>query len=433
MEDATKTIKLRIGGMFCPNCERRVSRALRGVRGVKSAKVSYRDGWAEVVYDVRRAGLADLSAAVERAGYDLKPDNSSAGQGWQRAAGLLILILAMHLTLSRFGLLNVLVPSRLAEAGLGYGMLFAVGLFTSVHCLAMCGGINLSQTAGGRGFAPAALYNLGRVVSYTSVGFGVGALGSAVSFTPAAQGALKLVAGLFMVIMGLNMLGLIPPLRKLLPGLPSISFGGQSPPLAGLLNGLMPCGPLQAMQIYALSTGSPLKGALSMLLFSLGTVPLMFGLGALFSLPGRNFSRQVISAGAALVAALGLSMFSQGWSLSGLPSPLSPEAPGAARGGTAASTVKIENGVQVVRSTLQPGRYPAITVAAGRPVKWIIDAPKGSLNGCNKAIFIPEYGLEFKFKPEENIIEFTPANRGKFRYSCWMGMIRSTITVVDGG
>ena len=421
MGDETKTVKLRVGGMFCPSCERRVSLALRGTRGVKAVTVSYSDGLAEVVYDAQRTGPADLLAAVERAGY------YPANPGWRRAAGLLLIILAIYAALSQFGLLNLLVPDRLAEAGLGHGMLFAIGLFTSVHCLAMCGGINLSQTVGGRGLAPASLYNLGRVASYTAVGFGVGALGSAVSFSAAAQGALKLAAGLFMVIMGLNMLGLFPPLRKL-ARLPAPVLTGRHPLPVGLLNGLMPCGPLQAMQIYALSTGSPLKGALSMLLFSLGTVPLMFGFGALASVLGRKFSRQAMTAGAALVAALGLSMLAQGWSLSGLPSPPAPGDP--ARGGTSA---QIENGVQVVRSTLQAGRYPAITVAAGRPVKWIINAPKGSLNGCNKAIFIPEYGLEFKFKPEENIIEFTPANPGKFRYSCWMGMIRSTITVVDGG
>jgi hypothetical protein len=184
------------------------------------------------------------------------------------------------------------------------------------------------------------------------------------------------------------------------------------------------------MQIYALATGSPINGALSMLLFSLGTVPLMLGLGALSSVLGRKFSRQVMTAGAALVAALGLSMLSQGWSLSGLPSPLAIVETGPARG---ESTVTLENGVQVVHSTLQAWRYPAITVKAGLPVKWIIDAPKGSLNGCNNAIYIPEYDIEYKFKAEENIIEFTPARTGSFRYSCWMGMIRSTITVVDGG
>ena len=65
------------------------------------------------------------------------------------------------------------------------------------------------------------------------------------------------------------------------------------------------------------------------------------------------------------------------------------------------------------------------------PVKWIIDAPKGSINGCNYKIYINEYGIEYQFKSGENIIEFTPTNAGTFRYSCWMGMIRGTITVIE--
>jgi sulfite exporter TauE/SafE/copper chaperone CopZ len=430
VEHETRTVKLRVGGMFCASCELLLSRALKKTRGVKSAKVSYRGGWAEIGYDPLAADLSDLRVAVESAGYDLSPDDAPARTDWRRAAGLLIIILALYVTLSHFGILNLLTPGRLAEAGLGYGMLFVVGLVTSVHCLAMCGGLNLSQTVGRSGLAPAALYNLGRVVSYTAVGFGVGALGSAISFTAAAQGALKLAAGVFMVIMGVNMLGIFPPLRKLAWFPPRLRSGGQSPLFVGLLNGLMPCGPLQSMQIYALATGSPIKGALSMLLFSLGTVPLMFGLGALSSGLGKRFSRQVMTAGAALVAALGLSMLAQGWSLSGLPSLFSMNVTRPLQG---ENTVTLENGVQVVHSTLQSWRYPAITVQAGLPVKWIIDAPKGSINGCNKAIHIPEYDIEYRFKTEENIIEFTPTRTGNFLYSCWMGMIRSTITVVDGG
>ncbi len=44
---------------------------------------------------------------------------------------------------------------------------------------------------------------------------------------------------------------------------------------------------------------------------------------------------------------------------------------------------------------------------------------------------IPEYGLEHAFEYGENIIEFTPDKTGPFYYSCWMGMITSTITVVE--
>jgi plastocyanin domain-containing protein len=48
-------------------------------------------------------------------------------------------------------------------------------------------------------------------------------------------------------------------------------------------------------------------------------------------------------------------------------------------------------------------------------------------------MIIREYKIEHRFKPGENIIEFTPGKTGRFPYSCWMGMIRSSITVVAEG
>ena len=48
-------------------------------------------------------------------------------------------------------------------------------------------------------------------------------------------------------------------------------------------------------------------------------------------------------------------------------------------------------------------------------------------------MIIREYGIEHSFKPGDNVIEFTPARTGRFAYSCWMGMIRSAITVVAEG
>jgi uncharacterized protein len=281
------------------------------------------------------------------------------------------------------------------------------------------------------------LYNAGRVISYTAVGFIVGALGSALTFSNTLQGVLKIVAGIFMVIMGINMLGLFPWLRRLSPHLPRfISRGSDhgrlkssSPLIVGLLNGLMPCGPLQAMQIYALSTGNPFTGALSMFIFSLGTVPLMFGLGALTSALGKKSTRKIMTAGAVLVVVLGLAMFSQGWTLSGMKLNLPGTTPGNTQ--TVETTTNVENGVQLINSTLSARRYPDITVQAGLPVRWIINAPDGSINGCNNRMIIRTYGIEHTFKPGENVIEFTPSKTGQFDYSCWMGMITATITVVD--
>ena len=93
----------------------------------------------------------------------------------------------------------------------------------------------------------------------------------------------------------------------------------------------------------------------------------------------------------------------------------------------------IEGGVQVVDSTLSPSRYPAITVRRDIPVRWTISAPAGSINGCNNRMIIREYGIEHRFTPGDNVIEFVPKRAGRFSYSCWMGMIRGSITVLEEG
>ena len=446
-----KTVRLRVGGMTCVNCQNKIEKKLRGTKGVQNAVVRYGAGTAEVAYDADVVSPKDIAAVIERLEYTVLSGKETGKNGALRAAGLLIVIAALYLILEQYGLLNLLAPGQLAEAGMGYSMLFVIGLVTSVHCVAMCGGINLSQcipqsgsgSDGDRRSAlrPAFLYNLGRVISYTVVGFIVGALGSAITFSNTLQGVLKLVAGMFMVIMGLNMLGIFPWLRKLNPRMPRFLANiigvekarSNSPLIVGLLNGLMPCGPLQAMQIYALSTGNPFSGALSMLLFSLGTVPLMFGLGALSSVLSGKFTKKVMTVGAVLVVVLGLSMLSQGASLSGAKMPVlvAPGSVSAEGGSGTAGGPVMENGVQIVNSTLEPSRYPAITVRAGTPVKWVINAPDGSINGCNNRMLINEYGIEHTFKAGENVIEFTPDKAGIYQYTCWMGMIRGTINVVE--
>jgi len=105
-----------------------------------------------------------------------------------------------------------------------------------------------------------------------------------------------------------------------------------------------------------------------------------------------------------------------------------PQDPGSASAGK----FGIDRGPQLVNSTLQPrSAYPSITVEVGRPVRWEIEASPFSLNGCNNRIVIPEYGIEYAFKPGKNVIEFTPKRVGRVPYSCWMGMIPGMITVVD--
>jgi sulfite exporter TauE/SafE/copper chaperone CopZ/plastocyanin domain-containing protein len=450
-----KTAKIRIDGMTCINCQDKIERGLKSLMGVEEAAVSFSAGTASVTYNPSVLALGEITEAIEKLGYEVVEGDQRAGL--PRIAGMGIIILSLYMLLRGLGVSAFATAFPLAEAGMGYGMLFVIGLITSVHCLAMCGGINLSQcipqaaagSKGGDALVPGILYNGGRVISYTIVGIVVGAVGSVVTPSGRFQGAVQLAAGVFMVIMGINMLGIIPALRRFKLHLPGIfakkinrqRAANKNPLFVGLLNGLMPCGPLQAMQLYALSTGSPVAGGVSMLIFSLGTVPLMFGIGALSSMLTKKFTRRVMQAGAILVTVLGMTMFANGWNLTGLNfnpvnSLLAAFTPPASPGGAAAAEAfepVIENGRQTVNSTLSAGRYPAITVQRGIPVKWTINAPRGSINGCNNRMIIREYGIEHSFVPGENVIEFTPHRAGKFSYSCWMGMIRSSITVVEKG
>lgn len=489
MKSNEKQIRLRIGGMTCVHCQSKIEKVLRRTDGILSVSVSFTTGIADITWDTRKLSLGDINGIITKLGYQPLPEQGGERPDFGRVTGTLLIILCLYALFERLGILNYLVPGRLADTGMGYGMLFLTGLATSVHCVAMCGGINLSQCIprpeGGRAFLPALLYNLGRVISYTAIGFLLGLVGfliggGEVGVSVLLQGILKLLAGSFMVIMGITMLGLFPGLRVLTPRMPKFlneKLGTRrakatGPLVVGLLNGLMPCGPLQSMQIVALASGNPVTGALSMLLFSLGTVPLMLGLGSLVAALGKKFAQAVNLVGAMLVAVLGLAMLSQGVSLSGL---LSPDtlfevivvlfALGVAASipfprkafryaGMAAvvcaaavfltfgskraipATAASDNAApaaeaQIVTSTLSPGRYPSITVRAGTPVKWIIDAPAGSINGCNYRMLLPEYGITHTFQEGENILEFTPSETGTFSYSCWMGMIRGSILVTD--
>ncbi|MDR0518796.1 MAG: sulfite exporter TauE/SafE family protein [Clostridiales Family XIII bacterium] len=460
MKPRLKKRRLRVGGMTCANCRNKIERKLRSTAGVAAVSVSYGAGTADVTYDADIVSIEEIISAIRRLDYSVPPAERPPAADLGRVAGILAIIISLYILLQQFGVLNLLVPSRLADAGMGYGMLLAIGFVTSLHCVAMCGGINLSQSIpkGGADAAkdiarpsplgvlrPALLYNLGRVSSYTAIGFvlgfiGLAAYGGADAGLPAAiQGILKIVAGALMVIMGINMLGIIPALRWLQPRMPRFiaekidaeKARAGSPFIVGLLNGLMPCGPLQSMQIVALASGNPFVGALSMFIYSLGTVPLMLGLGGIVAALGRRFASRVMNVGAVLVVVLGLAMLSQGGSLSGLVPPDTLLAGTDKVSG--AGSIQVEDGKQVIGSTLAAGRYPDITVRSGIPVKWVIDAPQGSINGCNNRMVIQDFGIEYSFKTGENIVEFTPSETGRFGYSCWMGMIRGTITVVEPG
>lgn len=498
MNSNLKNVKLKIEGISCINCCNKIEKALSEKEGILSVNVSYKAQTADICFNSEFISQDEISDIILEAGYEVSSDNKDTFSAAKRNAVILMVVILLFVLLQKSGILNLLAPGDLADSGMSLWVLFITGMITSVHCVAMCGGINLSQcisqnnNSDKRGnfsaFVPSLQYNMGRVISYTVIGCLMGLIGfvfggdSSGIIPIMLQGAVKITAGILMVIMGINMLGIAPRLRGVIPKMPkkimkkinSEKTRRKQPFIVGLLNGLMPCGPLYSMQLVALASADPIVGGLSMLMFSLGTVPLMLCFGSIVSVLGKKFSKITMAAGAVLVSVMGLAMVSQGGNLSGAVSDdmilitaialsvvavvtsvkfkrkffrysviiamfavicigiasykfcgisiMSSE-------NTLEGNAVIVDGVQVISSTLQSGSYPDINVQSGIPVKWIIDAPQGSINGCNYSVIISDFGIKYDFHTGENIIEFTPESSGTFTYTCWMGMIKGNITV----
>ena len=182
------------------------------------------------------------------------------------------------------------------------------------HCIGMCGGIVVAystikidpKSSKVSQSAAHLLYSFGRVLTYTVLGAMFGALGGVVLFSNNANGILLIVAGLFMILAGLSLMGKIKFLTLIEHSFSSSSFYKQrfkqvlnsksniSFFLLGMLNGLLPCGFVYFFAITAASTADPLYGALVMFIFGLSTIPAMFGVGFLTSLASATTFRNMM-------------------------------------------------------------------------------------------------------------------------------------------
>ena len=195
--------------------------------------------------------------------------------------------------------------------------------------------------------------------------------------------------------------------------------------LIGILNGFMPCGPLQAMQIYALTTGSFIYGALSMFIFCLGTIPLMLFMGILSNLlsnKGRNIISKI---SIVLILVLSLSMLNRGLLSLGvdISDVFKPNYDNYI-------ISEIKGDYQVVKFDLPYSGYEDIIVQEEIPLKIIINVKGGYLTGCNKSLIFKDFNVTKDLDFGENIIEFTPKEVGTYTYTCWMNMIKNKIVVV---
>ncbi|MCC6563749.1 sulfite exporter TauE/SafE family protein [Candidatus Uhrbacteria bacterium] len=450
--DPSCSMDVCIDGMTCRSCELTIERSWKKLGGVHSVHVDAAAGTARLQVSGNPPSIEALQAALESK-YRVHTGGASTDQkrpSLIQLAGLFGLVLILGMLLGKLGLLK---PSLDVGAGMGFGAIFLVGLVAaSSSCIAVTGGLLLSAAAkynqrrGTRDstarMRPVLSFVAGRIASYALVGGLLGAVGKALSPSPLVTAMITVVAAVYMLVIGLEMLHLAPPwLKGLMPKMPKslahrvMDAEGNPHPLApvGLGAGtvFLPCGFTQALQLYALTTGSFWAGASALFAFALGTAPSLLALGwASNSLKGKA-GRFFFRFSGALVIVLGLWNIQNGFALAGYPLAL-PElsfAPGVEASSGAQANVTDAKGVQVIKMRVTSGYEPnRFTIKAGGPVRWEIDGSQGG--GCAMALVSRQLGIQKFLSKGPNVIEFTaPTQPGTYQFSCSMGMYRGQIVV----
>lgn len=177
---------------------------------------------------------------------------------------------------------------------------FLLGLFSTVHCIAMCGSVIGALTLSlpvevresQRRMLPFVFnYNVGRILSYGLAGTIVGLLSTPLTQLNA-HWVLRILSVIVMIAMGLYLAGWFPkfaraerlgaPVWRLLQPigqklLPVKSYSQAF--LLGMVWGWLPCGLVYAALAVAATAGDPIKGSLVMLAFGAGTLPAVMGAG----------------------------------------------------------------------------------------------------------------------------------------------------------
>ena len=206
-----------------------------------------------------------------------------------------------------------------------------LGLMGSFHCVGMCGPIAISLPLHGNSFAQKAfggiLYNLGRTLTYGLMGAVFGLIGQGFQlmgfqkWISIAMGALMVLSVLLpSVFKKINLGNKIPFTSWLRRGIQKLfakrSYGGLF--LIGLLNGFLPCGLVYMAIAGSIGTADLYYGIAFMILFGLGTLPMLLAvtlMGNLISISFRNSINKVIPY---VVVVIGLLFILRGLSL-GIP------------------------------------------------------------------------------------------------------------------
>jgi sulfite exporter TauE/SafE len=288
---------------------------------------------------------------------------------------------------------------------------------------------------------PALVFMAGRIIGYGVLGAALGALGASVTMPPQVTAALMIAVAVVMTILGTRLTGLSPRIATWSPTLPmglgrrlGLGDGGGAysdtrAALLGAASFFLPCGFTQAVQIYALSTGSALFAGAIMAVFAIGTAPGLLALAGLPVVVPSTMRPTLLRLVGVVVIGFAFINASAGIRLSGVTLPsFGVEAAAAAplpASGPAA------DGTQAL-TTFQDGdgyRPGNVSIYAGLPTRWTIESSTTAT--CAALLVVPDLGIQVRLHEGSNTIDLPALQPGTLAYSCAMGMYGGRITVVE--
>lgn len=453
-----KTQKVHIKGMHCRSCEILIEDELKQISGVKGVNVNHQTGVADIDCDCE-LNNDEVKHAIEKAGYTIGEDGkihffSRNHRDYIDVGIAFFIATALFLIAKSLGLFDL--SKSISGSYSSLPIVFLVGLTAGVStCMALVGGLVLGASArfsaqfpnatGMEKFKPHVFFNLGRIASYTILGGVIGLAGSFFQLSTSILGLLTVAVGLVMLLLGGQLIDIFPILKKVSFTLPKgisralgiqektqLEYSNKNAAIMGASTFFLPCGFTQAMQLFAMSTGSPVQGALTMGVFALGTAPGLLGVGGLSAVVKGNSARLFFKTAGVVVIMLAFFNVSNGLNLLGVPQVLGAITANASSPNSSFDpNVTIVNGAQVIRMTQDSSGYSpnTFTIKKNIPVKWIVTSK--DVFTCASSIVSQQLGIRKGLALGENVFEFTPTQTGTIRFSCTMGMYNGSFTVVD--
>ncbi len=274
--------KYYVKGMHCPSCEIYIENKLKDIDSISNIKSNYKNQ--TVTFNTNQqyqenTVINEINNQIEKDGYQIQADSLEIGKSKQNI--LLPLSISIIIMLI-FYLIQKYFPFDIISGSTNiYLTSFLIGVLASLSsCMAVVGSITISMSTKYKNRSSIIIFHISRIFSFFILGGILGLIGSTVSLSDNFYLISGIVLFFIMIIMGLNLLDLFPFVKNLQPKLPkqitSKTFrNNTSPLLLGFLTFFLPCGFTQSMQILAISTGDIIISSLTMLIFALGTLPIL--------------------------------------------------------------------------------------------------------------------------------------------------------------